>query len=362
MCAEAGAHAGIVDISTFNVINAAMASDAGAGPPSADWLLVNVASDYASIAILRGQHLVLFRSRGADTEGTLADLVHQTAMYYEDRLNGGGFSRVLLSGASATGVRQSADVDQMRRSLEERLGKAVEAVDPREAVGLTDRVTATPVVSRYARAARRPAAARSPGQGGMIRTNLSTRPFYNESAVRIWIAIIFAVAAVATVFNVSRVLHYSRNETQLALQASHDEATAADFRGRAARERAAVDLKEIAAESARAREANDLIDRRTFSWTELFNRFETTLPPDVRITTVRPRLDAKDHHMVLDIRVIARSVDDINQFMENLEATGAFQRLNPDDTRANEAGLFESSITMRYPRAAQTRRHPSAGR
>lgn len=145
VCAEAGVHAGLVDISTFNVINAAMASDAGAGPPSADWLLVNVASDYASIAILRGEHLVLFRSRGADAEGTLADLVHQTAMYYEDRLNGGGFSRVLLSGASATGVRQSADVDQIRRSLEERLGKAVEAVDPREAVGLTDRVTATPV-------------------------------------------------------------------------------------------------------------------------------------------------------------------------------------------------------------------------
>jgi Tfp pilus assembly PilM family ATPase len=145
VCAEAGVHAGLVDISTFNVINAAMASDGGAGAPAADWLLVNVASDYASIAILRGEHLVLFRSRGADAEGTLADLVHQTAMYYEDRLKGGGFSRVLLSGASATGVRQSADVDQIRRSLEERLGKTVEAVDPREAVGLTDRVTATPV-------------------------------------------------------------------------------------------------------------------------------------------------------------------------------------------------------------------------
>jgi Tfp pilus assembly protein PilN len=190
----------------------------------------------------------------------------------------------------------------------------------------------------------------------MIRTNLATRPFYNESAVRIWIAIIAVVAAVATVFNVSRVLHYSKNETELALQASHDEATAADLRGRGARERATVDLKEIAAESARAREANALIDRRTFSWTALFNRFEATLPPDVRITTVRPRLDSKDHHMVLDIRVVARTVEDISQFMENLEATGAFQRLNPDETRANEAGLFDSSITMRY---AEGRNEPA---
>lgn len=141
LCADAGAHAGIVDISTFNVINAVLAGPDG---PSADWLLVNVASDYASIAILRGPHLIFFRSRGADAEGTLADLVHQTAMYYEDRLEGAGFSRVMLSGASTVSDRQTADVEQIRRNLQERLATAVEAVEPRAAVGLTDRITASP--------------------------------------------------------------------------------------------------------------------------------------------------------------------------------------------------------------------------
>jgi Tfp pilus assembly PilM family ATPase len=141
LCAAAGAHAGIVDISTFNVINAGMA---GSDVPAADWLLVNVASDYASIAILRGPHLIFFRSRGADSEGTLADLVHQTAMYYEDRLQGAGFSRVMLSGASTVSGRQTSDVEQIRRNLQERLATVVEAIDPRTAVGLTDRITASP--------------------------------------------------------------------------------------------------------------------------------------------------------------------------------------------------------------------------
>jgi type IV pilus assembly protein PilM len=144
LCAGAGAHAGVIDISTFNVINAVVAGEITPAAEAADWLLVNVASDYASIAILRGLHLILFRSRAADADGTLADLVHQTAMYYEDRLQGGGFSRVLLSGASAAGARQESDVDEIRRSLEERLGTAVETVDPRGAVGLTDRIAATP--------------------------------------------------------------------------------------------------------------------------------------------------------------------------------------------------------------------------
>jgi Tfp pilus assembly PilM family ATPase len=141
LCGAAGAHAGIVDISTFNVINAALA---GAAAPPADWLLVNVASDYASIAILRGVDLMFFRSRAADTEGTLADLVHQTAMYYEDRLQGAGFGRVMLCGASTAGSTQAADVDQVRRSLEARLGVGVETVDARTAVTLTDRIAASP--------------------------------------------------------------------------------------------------------------------------------------------------------------------------------------------------------------------------
>lgn len=133
LCAEAGAHAGLVDLSTFNVINAVLASP---GLPSADWLLVNVASDGASIAILRGPHVIFFRNRGAETEGTLADLVHQTGMYYEDRLKGEGFSRVLLAGGG-----QAAD--ELRRGLQERLGTPVETVDARRAATLTDRITAS---------------------------------------------------------------------------------------------------------------------------------------------------------------------------------------------------------------------------
>jgi type IV pilus assembly protein PilM len=143
LCADAGAHAGIVDLATFNVVNAVLA---GSVPPLADWLLVNVAPDYASIAILRGEHLIFFRNRSAETEGTLADLVHQTAMYYEDRLEGAGFGRVFLAGAAAAGVPQASDIEHLRRSLQERLATHVETVDPRAAPALTDRIVAAPAL------------------------------------------------------------------------------------------------------------------------------------------------------------------------------------------------------------------------
>ena len=102
-----------------------------------------------SIALLRGPHLIFFRNRAADTEGTLADLVHQTAMYYEDRLKGAGFARVVLAGAGATGAagaQHAGDIEQVRRSLEERLRTPVDTIDPRASVALTDRITAAPAL------------------------------------------------------------------------------------------------------------------------------------------------------------------------------------------------------------------------
>jgi len=143
---EAGAHAGIVDLSTFNVINAVLAGETPPTRSTGDWLLVNVAPDYASIAILRGPDLIFFRNRSADTDGSLADLVHQTAMYYEDRLNGAGFVRVILAGASSIGASDAGEVDELRRSLELRLATPVETIDPRSAARLTDRIDAGPAL------------------------------------------------------------------------------------------------------------------------------------------------------------------------------------------------------------------------
>ena len=46
--------------------------------------------------------MLFFRSRPGDDHGDLGDLVHQTAMYYEDRLGGQRFDRVRLAGWART--------------------------------------------------------------------------------------------------------------------------------------------------------------------------------------------------------------------------------------------------------------------
>ncbi len=122
VCEGAGAHAGLVDLSTLNVINAALAVR---GRPAGDWLLVHVTSHCVTMAILRGGDLIFYRSRGEEAEGNLSDLVHQTAMYYEDRLGGTGFARVVLVGGAAAYAGMESG-DWLRRSLEERLRTSVQ--------------------------------------------------------------------------------------------------------------------------------------------------------------------------------------------------------------------------------------------
>lgn len=126
-CSRAGVRAGLVDIATFSIINGVLASGSA---PADDWLLVHGTLAYTTLAVLRGEHMVFFRNREQDSEGTLADVVHQTAMYYEDRLKGAGFSRVLLAGKAVQGV------DEVRRSLEQRLEVRIDSVSQPETAAL----------------------------------------------------------------------------------------------------------------------------------------------------------------------------------------------------------------------------------
>jgi type IV pilus assembly protein PilM len=137
VCEEVGIEAGLVDTSTFAVINLFLSSGLGT---SGDWLVVHMRPEYTSIAILRREDMIFFRNRAEGDPEALEDVVHQTAMYYQDRLGGRGFSRVLLGGIG----RMAGAVDLARRNLEERMGTVVEPIDPTRGAALTDRIHATP--------------------------------------------------------------------------------------------------------------------------------------------------------------------------------------------------------------------------
>lgn len=181
----------------------------------------------------------------------------------------------------------------------------------------------------------------------MLRTNLSTRPFYNERAVRTALAAIALLALGLTIFNVYEIVllrGQSRDSRQTIAQ---NEALALDSREKAAVIRRSIDRAKLDAVQVAAQEANALIDSRTFSWTELLNQFQSTLPPDVRIGGVMPQVDQKGRRLV-HISVISRRVEDVEQFMDALEKTGAFSAVLSRTDTPDESGALRSELQGYY--------------
>lgn len=181
----------------------------------------------------------------------------------------------------------------------------------------------------------------------MLRTNLSTKPFYNEPGVHSALAIVGLVVVALTIFNVTQIGLLSRRQSDLNASAATAENQAAQLRAHAVSLRQSVNPKQLETLSDAAREANVLIGQRLFSWTDLLNRLATTLPDDVRITAMHPRVE-KDGSVTVMMSVIGRRVEDIDRFMSNLEANGAFAGVFSREESASEDGLRLAMIEGRY--------------
>jgi hypothetical protein len=181
----------------------------------------------------------------------------------------------------------------------------------------------------------------------MLRTNLSTRPFYNERLVRGVLGLITLVAIALTAYNAVRILSLRAQGAEARGQAEAATRDAERLRAEALRIRQTINREQLEAVQTAAREANQLIDRRAFSWTELFNRFESTLPGDVRIAAVTPQIDPTGR-MLVAVSVVSRRVEDLDEFIDALEKTGAFSGVLSREEEAQEDGTLRSVIQGYY--------------
>jgi hypothetical protein len=181
----------------------------------------------------------------------------------------------------------------------------------------------------------------------MLHLNLSTRPFYNVRAVRFTIAALFVIVLLLTVFNVVRGITLSSAQATLGAHAFDAEREAARLRTEAGVIRSRINANEVEVVASAAREANGIIDRRAFSWSELFSQFEATLPPDVRITSVQPQLE-RDGTFSVSIRAEARRVEDLDAFLEALETQSTFRNVLSAQEQMTDDGLIESTVVGVY--------------
>lgn len=197
----------------------------------------------------------------------------------------------------------------------------------------------------------------------MLRGNLATRPFYNERLVTLAI-VLGAVAVVAlTAFNASQVLSLSGQRAAFKAEQSRDDAEAATVNQGTLAVQKSVDQTRLVALSRQTREANDLIDERTFSWTIFLDHIEKTLPRDARLLSVAPRVNRGEFEIGMSVN--AKGYDDLEEFVDKLLAAGVFYDTIAGTTNQNDDGTFTGAIMTRYylaPKPSKTTRSSGRGR
>jgi hypothetical protein len=181
----------------------------------------------------------------------------------------------------------------------------------------------------------------------MLRTNLATRPFYNDRAVRVGIAGVVLVVAALTTYNVMQVVALNARSAEMTARAQNAERQRSEYARQAESIRQSLNTAEMSAVQHAAQEANVLIGRRIFSWTDLFNQFERTLPAEVRIVAVDPQVD-DEGRMLIAVTVLSRRPEDLSEFMDQLEMSGRFREMLNRQDSVTDDGLTRSILQGYY--------------
>ncbi len=194
----------------------------------------------------------------------------------------------------------------------------------------------------------------------MLRGNLSTRPFYNERLVGLALTLLFVIAIAATLLNARELIARSGERAALAARIEQDHAEAVRINEATQALQQGVDRTTLRALAASTREANELIARRTFSWTAFFSLIERTLPLDVRLVAVSPRAERGVFRIAM--HVIARELDDVDAFTAALLETGAFKDVVPIEQRTREEDGTIGAVleALYFPLANPTAPAPAA--
>jgi Tfp pilus assembly protein PilN len=189
----------------------------------------------------------------------------------------------------------------------------------------------------------------------VLRPNLSTRPFYNERAVHTAALVVGLAVLAITAWQITRVVRLSREKTDLNTLIRKDQNEAEARTRDAAQIRRGLDQKQLSVVVGAAKEANQLIEQRTFSWTQLFNQLEATLPEDVMLTSVRPVF--KEGETQINLEIQGRGSDVIDTFWDRLEKTGAFHGIQWSGVTVSEDGVHKIQMKGIYtPPAPPARR------
>lgn len=193
-----------------------------------------------------------------------------------------------------------------------------------------------------------------------LELNLASRPFRNN--VPIWIAHVVVAAGVAgfSAWNVHSFLDSGKKLAALQADIGSTEQRLAELDRRDQEALAGIRVFDAKTIDEQAGKANDILQRRGFSWTRLFNLFEKIVPYEVRMTAIRPIYGTREAEVrnrasksafsgtvPIDAEGVAQSLEAFLEFERALIMDNHFAEVEPMRTESSP-GNPEVKFQLRF--------------
>jgi type IV pilus assembly protein PilN len=185
----------------------------------------------------------------------------------------------------------------------------------------------------------------------MLRTdvNLASRPFVNNRKFYLVSGVLLLLVLGISYWNFTRYqnIHSRRAELKQLLARDH-----ARFDSLGREQEKVLDrlqTPETADFLDQLEHVNQLIQRRTFSWTVLLNDLESLTPANLQIVSIKPQISRRG--ILVEIVANGKSSKDNIQFVSNLENSGRFLEVSPLYEDVSKNPIFvgrEIAIVAKY--------------
>jgi hypothetical protein len=176
-----------------------------------------------------------------------------------------------------------------------------------------------------------------------IDINLATRPFRNNTLLWGGLVAVLVALALATAWNVRTYRLYSELLADLRQREATSGARRTELERRQQQARRELERVDLELLDTKAAKANEVIRRKAFSWTRLFNLLQEVQPYDVQMTSIHPMFQAARGQLAGDVeRVpvsvegVAKTLEDFFELEDNLHRNAHFARVEPERTETED--------------------------
>jgi hypothetical protein len=170
--------------------------------------------------------------------------------------------------------------------------------------------------------------------------NFARRPFRDERPIWFFAGLALAVGIGFFAANLRLFFGYGRQVSDVRQEIDSLERRERVALASAEQARTAIGRFQVSTLAAESRELNRIVLERRFSWLDLLGRLEKTLPGEVRLARLAPKVD-EDGSVALALSLVGRGSQSIVQTIEALSKDPLFSEVEILSETTQEEGVPE---------------------